>query len=97
MIRAICSILASFVGLILSAGLAFLVYVLLEYSYGAGGNSEGTATQTQRFYSSIAAPFSLCIACMGIASSAWLVFKMYSTHDKTEIRQIAPDGVDKLH
>ena len=59
-----------FLGPVLSLVLGFITYVLLDFSYGAGANTEGTTTPTQ-YYSSIAQPAGVCIAVGGIVLSIW--------------------------
>ena len=72
-----------FLGPVLSLVLGFITYVLLDFSYGAGANTEGTATPTRQFYSSIAQPAGVCIAVGGIVLSIWLALLTLPKRDKT--------------
>jgi hypothetical protein len=67
---------------VLSLVLGFITYVLLDFSYGAGANTEGTATPTQQYYSSIAQPAGVCIAVGGIVLSIWLDFLTLPKRDR---------------
>ena len=69
-----------FIGPVLSLALGFITYILLDFSYGAGANTEGTATPKQQFYSSIAEPAAACIATGGVLISLWLAYLTLPKH-----------------
>ena len=72
--RAILGILCLFLGPVLSLALGFIAYFALDYSYGTGANTEGTATPTQQYYSSIAQPVGASVAVGGVLFSLWLTY-----------------------
>jgi ABC-type branched-subunit amino acid transport system permease subunit len=81
--RAILGIACLFLGPIIFIALGAYAYVLLEITHGAGANTEGTATQAQQYYSSIAAPVGLGIAGGGVLLSILLAFPTLPKNDKT--------------
>jgi hypothetical protein len=72
--RAIYGIGCVFLGAVIFIGLGGFAYVLLDVMYGARGNTEGTATQAQQYYSSIAAPVGWSIAGGGVFLSLLFAF-----------------------
>ena len=80
--RAIVGVFCMFLGPVLSLALGFITYLLLDFSYGAGANTEGTATPSQQFYSSIAQPTAACIATGGVLLSLWLAYLTLPKHGK---------------
>ena len=72
--RSLLGISCLFLGPVVSLALAFITYLLLDFSYGAGANTEGTATASQQFYSSIAQPTAACIAVGGVFLSLWVAY-----------------------
>lgn len=70
--RAIAGILFLFLGPVLSLALGFITYFTLDFSYGAGGNTDGRSTPAQQYYSSIARPAGEWIVIGGVVLSFWL-------------------------
>lgn len=81
--RAIVGISCLILGPVLSLALGFITYLLLDYSYGTGANTEGTATASQQYYSSIAQPAAACVAVAGVLLSLWLTYLTLPKHGKT--------------
>ena len=81
--RAILGISCLFLGPVLSLALGGYAYLLLDITYGAGANTEGTATQAQQYYSSIAGPAFLGITGSGVLLSLWMAFLTLPKNDKT--------------
>jgi len=78
--RAILGITCLILGPIISAALGGFAYVLLDIACGAGANTEGTATQPQQYYSSIAASVGVGIAGGGVLLSLFLAFLTLQKH-----------------
>ena len=78
--RAILGITCLFLGPVIFVALGGYAYVLLDITYGAAANTEGTATQAQQYYSSIAAPVGLGIAGSGVLLSLFLAFLTLPKH-----------------
>ena len=70
-------------GPVLSLALGFITYILLDYSYGTGANTEGTVTPTQQYYSSIAQPAAAGVAIGGVLLSLWLTYLTLPKYGKT--------------
>jgi len=60
-------------------------YLLLDIAYGAGANTEGTATPLQQFYSSIASPSFLFLAGGGTLFSLFMAFRTLTRNARTNV------------
>jgi hypothetical protein len=80
--KAILGIACLILGSVIFIALGGYAYVLLDIAYGAGANTEGTATQAQQYYSSIAAPVGLSIAGGGVLLSIFLAFLMLPKNEE---------------
>ena len=54
-------------GFVASSGIAIYTYFLFGVSYGTRGNTEGTATETQKYYDSLAEPVCVVVFFAGLA------------------------------
>jgi hypothetical protein len=74
-----------FLGPAVFIALGGAAYLLLDIAYGAGMNTEGTATQSQRYLSSIAGPSFLTLAGGGTLLSLFMAFRTLTRKNRRNV------------